>query len=139
LINTIVKSKTAPLQYSFLSEVGTDLLCGCRPHNRVAHIASAIASDLSLTLDDKTNLLLAGPHHDCGALSLRERIHALQSEVADTQLRAEQVYLLLPLVDPTIIVRRPIGLGILIVAAIALLVAILPTIKAKREEAFKEE
>ena len=41
--------------------------------------------------------------------------------------------------DPTIFLRRPVSLAILIVAAIALVVAILPAIRAKREEAFKEE
>jgi putative tricarboxylic transport membrane protein len=41
--------------------------------------------------------------------------------------------------DPTIFLRRPISLGILIVAMIALAAALLPAIRAKREEAFKED
>ena len=41
--------------------------------------------------------------------------------------------------DPTIFLSRPISLGILLVAAIALVAALLPAIRAKREEAFKEE
>ena len=41
--------------------------------------------------------------------------------------------------DPTIFLRRPISLAILIVAAFALVAALLPAIRAKREEAFKEE
>ncbi|MCX8021510.1 MAG: tripartite tricarboxylate transporter permease [Syntrophorhabdaceae bacterium] len=39
--------------------------------------------------------------------------------------------------DPMIFLTRPISLGILIVAAIALVVAVLPAIRIKREEAFK--
>jgi putative tricarboxylic transport membrane protein len=41
--------------------------------------------------------------------------------------------------DPMIFVRRPISLGILLVTAIALAAAVLPAIRAKREEAFKED
>jgi putative tricarboxylic transport membrane protein len=41
--------------------------------------------------------------------------------------------------DPTIFLRRPISLGILIVAVTALLAALLPAIRAKREQAFKED
>jgi TctA family transporter len=40
--------------------------------------------------------------------------------------------------DPTIFLRRPISLGILLAAVIALAATLLPTIRAKREEAFKE-
>lgn len=35
--------------------------------------------------------------------------------------------------------RRPLSFGILLVAVIALMLALLPAIRAKREEAFKEE
>jgi TctA family transporter len=41
--------------------------------------------------------------------------------------------------DATIFLTRPISLGILLVAAAALVAALLPSIRAKREEAFKEE
>jgi TctA family transporter len=40
--------------------------------------------------------------------------------------------------DPTIFLRRPISLGILLAAVVALAAALLPAIRAKREEAFKE-
>jgi len=40
--------------------------------------------------------------------------------------------------DPMIFVRRPISLGILLVSIIALIAALLPAIRAKREEAFQE-
>jgi putative tricarboxylic transport membrane protein len=39
--------------------------------------------------------------------------------------------------DPTIFLRRPISLGILLVTAASLATAVLPAIRAKREEAFK--
>ena len=64
-------------------------------HYRVAYIASAIASELSLTPDEKTNLVLAGALHDCGALSLKERINVLQFDARDVDVHAEQGYLLL--------------------------------------------
>jgi TctA family transporter len=41
--------------------------------------------------------------------------------------------------DPSIFLRRPISLVVLIVAILALVIAVLPSNKAKREEAFKEE
>ena len=40
--------------------------------------------------------------------------------------------------DPTIFLRRPISLGILLAAVIALAAALLPAIRTKREEAFQE-
>jgi putative tricarboxylic transport membrane protein len=40
--------------------------------------------------------------------------------------------------DPMIFVRRPISLGILLVSVIAVVAALLPAIRAKREEAFQE-
>ena len=41
--------------------------------------------------------------------------------------------------DPMIFVNRPISLGLLIAAGILLVLVALPTIRAKREEAFQEE
>ena len=69
-------------------------------HYRVAYIASAIASELRLTPDEKANLLLAGALHDCGALSLKERINVLQFEVKHPHLHAEQGYSLLSAFRP---------------------------------------
>jgi len=69
-------------------------------HYRVAYIASAIASELGLTSHERTNLLLAGALHDCGALSLRERINTLQFEMEHPQLHAERGYLLLSVFRP---------------------------------------
>ncbi len=41
--------------------------------------------------------------------------------------------------DPAIFLKRPISMAVLAVAAVALVVAVLPSIKAKREEAFQED
>ena len=40
--------------------------------------------------------------------------------------------------DPTVFVTRPISCVILIVAVAALVAALIPTIRSKREEAFQE-
>ncbi len=40
--------------------------------------------------------------------------------------------------DPTIFVNRPISLGLLIAAAVLLVIVALPAIRSKREEAFQE-
>jgi TctA family transporter len=40
--------------------------------------------------------------------------------------------------DPMIFINRPISLGLLIAAALLLLIVALPGIRAKREEAFQE-
>jgi len=40
--------------------------------------------------------------------------------------------------DPMIFVSRPISLGLLIAAALLLLILVLPSIRSKREEAFQE-
>ncbi len=69
-------------------------------HYRVSYIAWAIASELGLTSDEKNDLLLAGALHDCGALSMKERIDALQFEAENPQLHAEQGYLLLSAFHP---------------------------------------
>jgi len=41
--------------------------------------------------------------------------------------------------DPMIFLNRPISLGLLIMAAIALVVVFLPTVAKKREQVFVEE
>jgi TctA family transporter len=40
--------------------------------------------------------------------------------------------------DPMIFLNRPISLGLLIAAAVLLLLVALPTIRSRREEAFQE-
>ena len=40
--------------------------------------------------------------------------------------------------DPTIFITRPISCVVILIAVVALVAAVLPSIRAKREEAFKE-
>jgi TctA family transporter len=40
--------------------------------------------------------------------------------------------------DPTVFFTRPLSLGLLIVAAILLVMVVLPAVRRKREEAFQE-
>jgi putative tricarboxylic transport membrane protein len=40
--------------------------------------------------------------------------------------------------DPTVFVSRPLSLGLLIVAAVLLVMVVLPVVRKKREEAFQE-
>jgi TctA family transporter len=40
--------------------------------------------------------------------------------------------------DPTVFVTRPLSLALLVVSLALLVVVLLPTIRAKREEAFQE-
>jgi len=54
---------------------------------------------------------------------------------ADRSLRRA---LLMSRGDPTVFVTRPISCVILIVAVAALVAALIPTIRSKREEAFQE-
>jgi putative tricarboxylic transport membrane protein len=41
--------------------------------------------------------------------------------------------------DPTVFLTRPLSLTLLLLAAIALVVAVLPTVRKKREVVFEEE
>ena len=49
-------------------------------HQQVAFIAYSLAQELQLTPQEQADLYLAGALHDIGALSLQERITALQFE-----------------------------------------------------------
>lgn len=64
-------------------------------HKRVAYISFSMAAELGLSADQQNDLLVAGALHDIGALSLKERLDALEFEVSDAQRHAEVGYLLL--------------------------------------------
>jgi len=49
-------------------------------HNRVAYIASSVASELGLPMEEQRDLMLAGALHDVGALSLKDRLEAMTFE-----------------------------------------------------------
>ncbi|NPV87782.1 MAG: HD domain-containing protein [Anaerolineae bacterium] len=61
---------------------------------RVAHIAYSVAREMNFAPRERNLLLLAGALHDSGALSLRERLEALDFEVKDPHRHAKVGYLL---------------------------------------------
>jgi HD-GYP domain-containing protein (c-di-GMP phosphodiesterase class II) len=69
-------------------------------HRRVGLIAHAIACQLGLPEEARTELFFAGNLHDIGALSLQERIRLLDFEVDKTERHAETGALLLELFTP---------------------------------------
>jgi len=58
-------------------------------HKQVAYIATRLGMELGLDREKQKDLFLAGAFHDIGALSLRERIGALQFEVKNAEHHAE--------------------------------------------------
>jgi HD-GYP domain-containing protein (c-di-GMP phosphodiesterase class II) len=64
-------------------------------HKRVAYIADALANVCGLDRKDRAEVLLAGLLHDCGALSLRERLQLLEFEAVNPHLHAEAGWQLL--------------------------------------------
>lgn len=64
-------------------------------HFKVAYIAYMIGSELRLFPEALNELVLAGALHDIGAISLKERLDALQFEVENPYHHAEMSYLLL--------------------------------------------
>lgn len=64
-------------------------------HFKVAYIAYMIGSELRLFPETLNELVLAGALHDIGAISLKERLDALQFEVENPYHHAEMSYLLL--------------------------------------------
>lgn len=64
-------------------------------HKRVAYIAFSIAEEMGLPVNEKNNILLAGALHDIGALSLQERLNALEFEMDNPHQHAEVGYQLL--------------------------------------------
>ena len=69
-------------------------------HKRVAYIASSLGSQMGLSFDEQNDLVIAGALHDIGALSLKDKLAALQFEFADPQTHAEQGYQLLNNFEP---------------------------------------
>jgi len=69
-------------------------------HKRVAYIAFRIAQELALSQNEKSDLIMAGALHDIGALSLGERISALNFEMEDLGKHPQVAYLLLQEFQP---------------------------------------
>ncbi|NLG80858.1 MAG: HD domain-containing protein [Firmicutes bacterium] len=75
-------------------------------HLRVAYIAFSLGRELGMSLDEQRDLALAGSLHDSGALSLKERLDALEFELASPQTHAETGYKLLMTFRPLARVAR---------------------------------
>jgi len=78
-------------------------------HKMVAYIALSIGTQLGLPSDQRNELVLAGLLHDSGALSLEDRLDALDFELENPHKHAELGYLLLkdfePLTNVAFLVR----------------------------------
>lgn len=78
-------------------------------HKQVAYIASTLGAELGLPAERQRELVLAGAVHDIGAISVRERMGALQFEVDTPSQHTELGYSLLktfvPLVKVADLVR----------------------------------
>ncbi|MEW6105586.1 MAG: HD domain-containing phosphohydrolase [Bacillota bacterium] len=75
-------------------------------HLRVAYIAFSLGRELGMPLDEQRNLAIAGSLHDSGALSLKERLDALEFELVTPQTHAETGYKLLMTFRPLAHVAR---------------------------------
>ena len=69
-------------------------------HKRVAYIASSLGSQMGLSFDEQNDLVIAGALHDIGALSLKDKLAALQFDFANPQAHAELGYQLLKNFEP---------------------------------------
>lgn len=61
-------------------------------HKRTAYLALRIAESLGLSTDCQSDIFLAGLLHDCGALSLKEKLDALKFELERPHHHAEVGY-----------------------------------------------
>ncbi len=69
-------------------------------HKRVAYIASSIAVEMGLSLEIQKDLVMAGLLHDIGAISLKERLDAMDFELDATHPHAELGYRLIKTFEP---------------------------------------
>lgn len=69
-------------------------------HKQVAYISLWLGTELGLPVDDVSELVIAGALHDIGALSLKERMAALQFEREFLYEHAETGYRLLKMFTP---------------------------------------
>ena len=64
-------------------------------HEQVGYIAARMANHLDYSPEQQLNLFLAGALHDCGALSLKQKMDALKFETETAQQHSETGYHLL--------------------------------------------
>lgn len=69
-------------------------------HKQVAYISLCIGTEMGLAVEQRNRLVMAGALHDIGALSLKERIDALNFELENPHYHSEVGYLLLKMFEP---------------------------------------
>ena len=69
-------------------------------HKHVAYIAFCLATELGISMDDRSDLVLAGLLHDIGAVSLKDRLDLLQFEIEIPHQHSQLAYLLLRMFEP---------------------------------------
>lgn len=78
-------------------------------HRRVAHVSYMIGQKMGLTTERLSNLFITALLHDCGGISLKERLDALQFDIINPFIHSEIGYRLLsgyePLKIPALIIR----------------------------------
>jgi len=77
-------------------------------HKRVTYISQAIAKEMGITLEERRDLFLASLLHDCGSMSLKERLDSLEFDMVNPHKHAQIGYQLLkdfkPLERPAVII-----------------------------------
>jgi len=78
-------------------------------HKRVAYTALSIGAELGLPMEQQNELVLAGALHDSGALSIKERLDALEFDLENPHKHAELGYRLFqsfkPLSNVALLIR----------------------------------
>lgn len=69
-------------------------------HKRVAYLASCIAQQLGLSREEESELIIAGALHDIGAISLKERLEAMNFEIEYPFRHTEAGYCLVSVFEP---------------------------------------
>lgn len=69
-------------------------------HKQVAYVALRVAKELGLSVEQEQDLVLAGMLHDIGALSLADKLQALQFELENPHQHAGVGYQLLEMYEP---------------------------------------
>lgn len=77
-------------------------------HKRVTYISQAIAKEMGITLEERRDLFLASLLHDCGSMSLKERLDSLEFDMVNPHKHAQIGYQLFkdfkPLERPAVII-----------------------------------
>jgi len=69
-------------------------------HRRVAHISYVIGEKMGLPSKNLTDMFIASLLHDCGGITLKERLDALQFDIINPYIHSELGYRLLAKYEP---------------------------------------